>query len=215
MGNIRVVLAEDHALVRAGISALLGSLRGVEVVGQVADGATAIQAIEELQPDLAILDITMQGMSGLDATAIITQKFPDVRVMILSMHASEEYVLQALRVGAAGYLLKDAGIDELEIALRSVAAGETYLSPSVSRHIAAYVKRTGSENEPRETLTPRQREILQRIARGRTTQQIAAELFISAKTVETHRTQLQARLDIHDVAGLVRYAIRVGLVDSD
>jgi DNA-binding NarL/FixJ family response regulator len=222
MPSIRVVLADDHALVRAGIRALLHSLEGVQVVGEAGDGAEALRLIALHQPDVVLMDIGMEGLNGLDATAQLTQQTPHVRVIILSMHANEEYVVQAIRAGAAGYLLKDSAMAELEIAVRAVARDETYLSPPVSKHVLAdYVKRVSGEpaaspdERPHPPLTPRQREILQRIAEGHTTQAIAHQLGISVKTVETHRAQLMERLQIHDLAGLVRYAIRTGLVRSD
>lgn len=217
---LRVLLAEDHALVRAGICALLESLSDIEVVAQVSDGLSALQWIEKAAreqalPDVAILDISLGGMSGLEACARIAQDFPAVRTMILSMHSSEEYVLRALRNGAGAYLLKDSGFNELEIAVRAVAQGETYLSPAISRHVVEdYVRRIGAEEDPQVLLTPRQREILTLIAQGKTTGQIATELTISNKTVETHRSQLMARLDIFDIPGLVRYALRTGLIES-
>jgi len=222
--NVRVVLADDHTLVRSGIRALLNGLPGVEVVAEAGDGREALRLTENLHPDLVLMDIAMAGMNGLEATARLTKEYPQIKVIILSMHANEEYVLQALRAGAAGYLLKDAGTAELEIAIRAVARGETYLSPPISRHvISEYVRRVGSDFSPGETmsqavlerLTSRQREILQLIAEGHTTQEIANLLHISVKTVETHRMQLMDRLDIHDVAGLVRFAIRVGLVSLE
>jgi DNA-binding NarL/FixJ family response regulator len=158
----------------------------------------------------------MPGLNGLETAARITQEFPHVRVIILSMHANEEYVLQALRAGAAGYLLKDADIVELELALKAVIRNETYLSPAISKQVVAeYIQRVGGETSPLDQLTPRQREILQLIAEGHTSKEIAKMLNISVKTVETHRTQLMERLDIHDVAGLVRYAIRIGLIPLD
>ena len=162
------------------------------------------------------MDIAMPEMNGLEATAHVVKEFPQVRVMILSMHANEEYVLQALRSGAMGYVLKDAGISELELAVRAIVRGETYLSPAVSKHVVAdYVRRVSSEPSSLEQLTSRQREILQLIAEGRTTKEIADLLYVSVKTVETHRLQLMKRLNIHDIAGLVRYAIRMGLVLPD
>jgi len=216
MDSIRIVLAEDHTIVRAGIRALLENLAGVEVVGEAGDGREAIRLIETLHPDLVLMDIAMSGLNGLEATARIVKEFPQVRVVILSMHASEEYVLQALRAGAVGYLLKDAGTAELELAIRSVAREETYLSPAVSKHVVAdYVRRVGGEPSSLERLTRRQREILQLIAEGHSTQEIAQMLSISVKTVETHRSQLMERLDIHDVASLVRYAIRMGLITTN
>ncbi len=224
MKPTRVLLAEDHTLVRAGIRALLQNLAGIEVVAEASDGREALRLIKTYQPDVVLMDIAMAGLNGLEATARVTKEFPTVRVVILSMHSTEEYVAQALRAGAAGYLLKDAAAAELELAVTAVARGETYLSPAVSKHVIAdYLRRVGDREASggggatpaSELLTPRQREILQLIAEGRSTKEIAAILHLSVKTVETHRTQLMARLDIHDVAGLVRYAIRIGLVTPD
>lgn len=213
MSPIRMLLAEDHTIVRAGIRALLQNLDGLEVVGEAGDGREALRMVETLHPDIVLMDIGMAGLNGLEATARISKEYPHVRVIILSMYASEEYVLQALRAGAVGYLLKDAGITELDLAIRSVARDETYLSPAVSKHVVAdYVRRVGGEPSSLERLTRRQREILQLIAEGHSTQEIAQMLSISVKTVETHRSQLMERLDIHDVASLVRYAIRMGLI---
>lgn len=223
MSTIRLLLADDHGLVRAGIRALLESLEGVSVVAEAANGREALHLVEIHHPDLALIDIAMSELNGLEATQRITREHPGTRVIILSMHANEEYVLQALKAGASGYLLKDAFTTELEMAIHSVFRGETYLSPPVSKHvIAGYMRRVGGDDldqdSPRtllERLTPRQREILQLIAEGHTTQEIAHKLSISVKTAETHRTQLMDRLDIHDIAGLVRYAIRVGLITLD
>ncbi len=223
MTPIRVLLADDHGLVRAGIRALLQSLSGIEVVAEAEDGREALRLIAAHRPDVVLMDIAMPGLNGLEAAARATKEFPGVRVIILSMHANEEYVLQALRSGAAGYLLKGARTPELELAVISVARGETYLSPAASKHVVAdYVQRTSGEIargeidvDPFERLTPRQREILQLIAEGRTTKEIARLLEISVKTVEMHRAQLMERLGIHDVAGLVRYAIRSGLVAAN
>lgn len=224
MKPTRVLLAEDHTLVRAGIRALLQNLTGIQVVAEASDGREALRLIKTYQPDVVLMDIAMAGLNGLEATARVTKEFPTVRVIILSMHSNEEYVAQALRAGAAGYLLKDAVAAELELAVTAVARGETYLSPVVSKHVIAdYLRRVGGRKtsggggatSASELLTPRQREILQLIAEGRSTKEIASILHLSVKTVETHRTQLMARLDIHDVAGLVRYAIRIGLVALD
>jgi DNA-binding NarL/FixJ family response regulator len=214
------LLVDDHGLVRAGIRALLESLDGIQVLEEADDGREALRLIELHRPDVVLMDIAMSGLNGLEATKRVNRDFPETRVIILSMHANEEYVLQSLRAGAAGYLLKDAGTVELEIAIKAVAGGETYLSPPVSKHVISdYVRRMSSgEQETPSTLdrlTLRQREILQLIAEGQTTQEIARLLNIGVKTVETHRMQLMERLDIHDVAGLVRYAIRVGLISAD
>jgi DNA-binding NarL/FixJ family response regulator len=238
MKTIRVLLAEDHALVRAGFRALLQAVADVRVVAEAGDGRAALRLIEEQQPDVVLMDIAMPGLNGLEAAARVAREFPHVRVIILSMHANEEYILQALRAGAAGYLLKDADTPELELALKTVTRGEVYLSPAVSKHVADYVRRIAdasgaasrpasrsgrgsaqgageADSSPFERLTPRQREILQLIAEGHTTREIARILNVSAKTVETHRARLMEELDIHDVAGLVRFAIRVGLVAPD
>jgi DNA-binding NarL/FixJ family response regulator len=213
MKSIRILLADDHTLVRAGISSLIQSLPGVQVVAEAGDGREALSLIEMHQPDVALLDIAMPGLNGLEVAAQVANNFPFVRVLILSMHATEEYVLRALRAGAAGYLLKDADTAELELAIKAVTSGETYLSPAVSKHVTEYVRRIGEgEHSTLERLTPRQREVLQLVAEGHTTQEIARMMNLSVKTVETHRTQLMERLDIHDIAGLVRYAVREGLV---
>lgn len=215
--TLKILLADNHTLVRAGIRALLEQIPDVVVVGEAADGREAIKLVERYRPNLVFMDITMPVMNGLEATVRIVKEFPQTRVVMLSVHTDEEYVLQALRSGAAGYLLKDAGRAELEIAVAAVARNETYLSPAVSRHVVGdYVRRTGGGSENRlDSLTPRQREILQLIAEGKSTKEIASILDVSVKTVETHRAQLMERLDIHDVAGLVRYAIRTGIVTAD
>jgi DNA-binding NarL/FixJ family response regulator len=213
---IRVLLVDNHTLVRAGLRALIQNIQGIQVVAEAGDGREALRSLGEYQPDVVLMDIAMPEMNGLEAAAHVVKEFPLVRVVILSMHANEEYVLQALRLGAMGYLLKDAGISELELALRAVCQGETYLSPAVSKHVVSnYLQRVGNKSSSSTQLTSRQREILQLIAEGRTTKEIAELLYISVKTVETHRMQLMKRLDIFDVAGLVRYAIRMGLVISD
>jgi DNA-binding NarL/FixJ family response regulator len=213
---IRVLLADDHTLVRAGLRALLQSLEGVQVVAEASHGREAVNLVTTYQPDVVLMDIGMPELNGLEATAHIVKDFATTRVIILSMHHNEEYVLKALRAGAAGYLVKDAGTAELETAVRAVARGETYLSPAVSKHVVGdYLRRVGAEESPLDPLTPRQREVLQLLAEGHSTQDIAQKLNISTRTVETHRTQLMERLDIHDLASLVHYAIRTGLVKPD
>jgi DNA-binding NarL/FixJ family response regulator len=215
MPALRVLLADDHALVRAGMRSLLRDIEGVEVVGEAADGAQALALAERERPDVVLLDIAMKGMNGLEAAARFRELHPGIKVIILSMHASEEYVLQALRAGAAAYLIKDSATAELEIALRSVMRGETYLSPAISRQVVeGYVQRVGA-GAGEDPLTPRQREVLKRIAEGRSTKEIAFDLGLSVKTVETHRAQIMERVGIRDVAGLVRYAMRTGLVPPE
>jgi DNA-binding NarL/FixJ family response regulator len=213
MNMIRVLIADDHTLVRAGIRALLQGLEGVEVIAEAGDGREALALVEAERPDVLVTDIGMPVMTGLELTERVTCALEPTRVLILSMHASEEYASRAIQAGASGYLLKDSRLAELEIAVRAVARGETYFSPAVSKHIIAdYLKRTGAIPAELGALTPRQREILRLVADGETTKAIARKLGISTKTVEAHRTQLMKRLRIHDVAGLVRYAIRTGLV---
>lgn len=212
MTSVRVLLAEDHQLVRAGIHALLDRMAGVEVVAEVSDGVEALKAVEAVQPDLVLMDVAMPGLNGLEAAGRITRQWPAVRIIMLSMHANEEYLRQALKAGAMGYLLKGADLVELEHAIRTVSGGEPYLTPSVARYtIDAYRQGGVRELTPVERLSPRQREILQLIAEGHSTKEMAYRLKLSAKTVETHRAQLMARLDIHDIAGLVRFAIKAGL----
>lgn len=214
MKPIRILLADDHDLVRAGIRSLVQGVEGLEVVAEAGDGREALRLVRTQHPDVVLMDIAMPGLNGLDATARIVKAFPKSAVIILSMHATREYVLEALQAGASGYVLKNAAVDELEIAIRTVARGGKYLTPSVSGQIVNGVTRA-PDTPPAAALTPRQREILQLIAEGRSTREIGDLLHISVKTVETHRAQLMDRLGIHDVAGLVRYAIRTGLVTPD
>lgn len=214
--DIRVLVADDHKLVRAGMISLLNNLSGVEVVGEADNGRVAIDLVEELHPDVVLMDIAMSSMNGLEAAERIIGVHPECRVLILSMHSTEEYVVEALRIGVTGYLIKDAAASELEVAIRAVAHGERYLSPAVSTFLMdRYRVLTLWKEDTLQVLTPRQREILQLIAEGRSTKEIAGILKVATKTVETHRTQLMERLNIHDVAGLVRYAIRVGLISAD
>jgi DNA-binding NarL/FixJ family response regulator len=212
MSHLRVVIVEDHALVRAGMRALLQKIEGIEVVSDLGDGWEAVKSVQTDPPDLVLMDIAMPGLNGLDATARIVRESPTTRVILLSMHANEEYFQQALQAGASGYLLKGAELAELELALKTVARGETYLTPAVAKFaINAYRHKPEGPSGPLAKLSLRQREILQLIAEGHTTKDIAHRLTLSVKTVETHRSQLMGRLDIHDVPGLVRFAMRVGL----
>lgn len=216
MGPIRVVLADDHQLVRAGFRALIQKFAGFEVVAEASDGREAVQHVEKFHPELVLMDIMMPELDGLGAAVQVAAVSPQTRVVILSMNSGADSVLSAMRVGAAGYLLKDVSPAELELALRSVARGQTYLSAAASRHvIAGYVRGTSAAATPLERLTPRQREVLQLIAQGSTTKEVARKLKISVKTAETHRSQLMQELEIHDIAGLVRFAIRSGLISSD
>ncbi|MBI5633784.1 MAG: response regulator transcription factor [Nitrospirae bacterium] len=220
---MRILLADDHALVRAGFRALIQKIEGVEVIAEAADGHEALRLIRELTPDIAFIDISMPGMNGLEVTVRAVKESPATQIVILSMHADDEYVLQALRSGAVGYVLKDAEISELEDALRAVSKGRVYLCSAISDHFAlrypdrieAAMKKSGKETKHFEALTARQREILQLIAEGHTTKEIASKLNLSTKTVETHRSQIMDRLNIRDLAGLVRYAVRSGIVQPE
>ena len=216
MNNLRVLLVEDHTLVRAGFKALLEKIEGILVVGEVSDGRNAVKMAKELEPDVVLMDIAMPGMNGLEATRRIRQECPRTKILMLSMYTNEEYLKEALRAGASGYLLKDADRNELELAIKAVWRGETYLTPGMAKFaVDAYCRKGEAQTGPLARLTGRQREILQLIAEGCSTKQIAQRLDLSVKTVETHRAQLMERLDIHDVPGLVRLAIRTGLVQSD
>ena len=216
MHPIHVLIADDHHLVRAGIVALLKSINNVTVITQAGDGREALALIEREHPDIALLDIVMPLLNGLDVAARVTKKWPDVRVLMLSAYANEEYVLRALHVGAMGYLIKDADTFELELALRTLMHGESYLSPGISKNfIVDYAQRIGDVATSAKLLTSRQREVLQSLVEGHSTKEIAAQLRISIKTVETHRTDLMERLKIHDLAGLVRFAMRAGLLASE
>jgi DNA-binding NarL/FixJ family response regulator len=206
MKRIRVLLADDHGLVRAGFRSLLGKLPEVEVVAEATDGGEALALMKVHRPDIILMDISMKGMDGLTATRQAVKELPEVRVIILSMHDEGEYISQAFQAGAAGYLLKSGKINELREALLAVAKGEQYLSPELSvRTVVSSAPQAGG-------LSPRQLEVLKLIAASQTTKEIADVLKISPKTVETHRAELMKRLEIHDVAGLVRYVIQQGLL---
>ena len=213
---VRVLLADDHKLVRAGFRAMLDSLGDVEIVGETGDGREALELIRQHRPDVALLDITMPSLTGLEVAARVANEMQNVRIIILSMHTTEDYIARAVRAGVSGYLLKNADPVELELALRAAVNGQMYMSPTVSKQLVDdYLRRMGSDAGPEEQLTTRQREILQLIAEGKSTKDIAVTLDLSIKTVETHRKDLMDRLGIHDVAGLVRYAIRAGIIKAD
>jgi DNA-binding NarL/FixJ family response regulator len=211
---IRILLADDHKLVRAGIRSLLERLPDIEVVGEASDGQEALRLIDEHRPRMVLMDIAMPLLNGLEATRRLAKAFPEVSVIILSTYSDEEHVYQALRAGASGFLEKGAALEELELAIRAVARGETYLSPPISKPvIMEYARRTSLDLQSTERLSPRQVEILQLIAEGKSMKQIALGLSISVKTVETHRTAVMNRIGVRDVAGLVRYAVKTGLID--
>ena len=212
--RIRVLLVDDHALVRAGIRALIEMIESVDVVGEAGNGAEALRSIEKLNPHIVLLDITMPDMNGLEVLQRITSRFFGVRVIILTLHEAREYAVQALHFGAAGFIPKSAAAAELKDAIEMVMQGKTYVSAQTPQQTAArVVLNDDKQRELLDRLTPRQREILVRIAEGQSTKEIARALDISVKTVESHRSQLTERLSIHDVAGLVRFAIKAGLIN--
>lgn len=215
---IRVLIADDHTLLRAGLRALLERNPDLSIVAEAQDGREALALVEVHQPNIVLMDVAMSGLNGLEAAQAMIHKFPYTRVIILSMHRNEEYVLRALQIGASGYLLKDAAAGELHNAIHDVMNGKLYLSPVIAQSLLAYQAHFGAlpagMNEL-DRLTPREREVLQLIAEGRTMNEIAGVLGISVKTVETHRYRLMDKLDIHHVTGLVRLALRMGLVQNE
>jgi len=214
---IHVILADDHTLVRAGIRALLEKLPEVKVVGEAGDGREVLNLVKAHPPDVVLMDIAMPGLNGLEAAERMARDFPKVRVIMLSMHNNEEYVLRAIKAGATGYLLKKAATAELETALHRVVDGEIYLSREISTQLHKKFPLQGIADRkgPLEQLTGRQREILQLIAEGRNTKQIGETLKVSPKTIEYHRMKLMNCLNVHDIAGLVRFALRVGLIPEE
>jgi DNA-binding NarL/FixJ family response regulator len=211
----RIVLADDHALVRAGIRSLLETLPGVEVVSEYGDGIEAFESVRRDPPDAILLDITLPGLNGLEVAARIKRLEVPTRVLMLSMHNSPEHAARALAAGACGYLNKDSAFDELASALDVIFSGKRYLCRALNEDVVLDLEqRAGEAKSELELLTPRQRQILQLIDEGHPTRQIAERLYLSVKTVETHRGQIMQRLNIFDVPGLVRFAIRNGLVSS-
>jgi len=213
---IRVLIADDHALVREGIRRVLDEDPGFDVVAEAADGREAIERIAQTGPDVAILDISMPEVSGLEAARRLQAEAPDVKVLILSMHDESEYVMRAVHAGAAGYLLKDdAGPAHLRQAVRAVHAGESYFSPAVAATLTDALRGGSSgSSDPLERLTGREREVLRLVAAGNSNKQIAAQLGISRRTVESHRESMMRKIEIRTVAGLTRFALENGLLDD-
>ncbi len=211
--KIRIVLADDHAVVRDGLRKLLEVQNGFEVVGEAEDGVTAVELAERLTPDVVVMDVWMPRLSGIEATRRIARLPGTTRVLVLTMHKSRSHVEEALRAGAAGYVLKDAPATEVMAALAAVHRGECYLSASITQQVVDALAHPGTpESSPLAALTEREREVLQLIAEGLTSKEIATQLGVSLKTVEAHRANLMEKLDIHKVSGLVRFAIREGLI---
>ncbi len=217
MGKIKVLVADDHTILRQGIKALLDNQEGIEVVGEAKDGREAIKLIEELLPDVILMDIAMPGLNGAEATRRIKKKFPKMKVLVLTMYANEEYISQTLNAGANGYLVKETAFQDLITAIKAVYRGEAFMSPSISKKVMnSYIQQDrGDKKKICEILTTREREILQLIAEDNSSKKIAETLFISPKTVETHRTHIMDKLNIHNRSGLIKYAIRKGMVDID
>ncbi|MBN2593966.1 MAG: response regulator transcription factor [Sedimentisphaerales bacterium] len=211
--NIRVLLVDDHSIIREGLRSLLEKQPGMEVVADTDDGRKAFDLVRELLPDIIIMDITMPGLNGIEATRRIVDEFPAVKVIALSIHSKRRYVADMLSAGAAGYVLKECLFDELVQAIKAVAAGGRYLSPRIADVVVSdYVKRLSTTPEsPFEALKTREREVLQLVAEGKSTKQIALDLHLSTKTIEANRRQIMEKLNIHSVAELTKYAVREGL----
>jgi two-component system response regulator NreC len=218
MGRIRVLLAENHTIVRKGLRVLLDDETDIEVVGEAEDGREAVEQVERLHPDVVLMDITMPLLNGVEATRQIKAQHPEVQVLGLTRHENEEYIYQLLRAGASGYVVKQAAPAELVEAIRAVFEGDTYLSPSINPSVVeAYIRQANAmvKKGPEERLTPREREVLQLVAEGRTNREIARVLSISVKTVEHHRANLMSKLGLYSAAELTQYAIRMGVIDVD
>ncbi len=214
--TLRILLADDHRLFADGLRGLLLQERGLEVVATAKDGREAVRLARQLRPDLVIMDLSMPGMSGIEATRQITSELAGIKVLCLSMHTETHFVEAALEAGARGYLLKDSALEELAEAVRTVSAGRSYLSPAVAGSVLEALRdhRPLAGKSAHELLTPREREVLQLVAEGRSTKEIAAELHVSTKTVLTHREHLMDKLRIRSVAGLTKYAVLEGLTSS-
>ena len=215
MSSIRIALVDDHQIVRDGLTALLSPIKGLDVVAQASSGREAVILARKESVDVFIMDIAMADLNGLEATKRIVAADPAAKIIMLSMHSSEEYVVRSLQNGASGYLVKNAAPEELEAAIRKVASGGVYLSPSIGDTMRSHILSKSVGSQTKDVLTSRQLEILQAIAEGTRTRQIAETLCISPKTVETHRSQIMQKLNIDNVPGLVRYAIRHGIITVD
>lgn len=213
--SIRIVLADDHRIIREGLRALIAGLHGMEVIAEAADGRTAVRLARELKPDVIIMDIGMAELNGMEATRQIRAETPRTKVIALSMHSDARFVAEMLKAGSSGYLLKDSAFEELARAIKAVTANQTYLSPGISGVVIKdYVGRLGEARpEPATPLTPREREVLQLVAEGHSSKEIAAKLHVSLKTVDTHRQQIMGKLGLRSVAELTKHAIREGLTD--
>lgn len=216
MKKIKLLVADDHKIFRQGIKKLLEEQNDLQIVGEAKDGREAVKKAQELKPDIILMDVAMADLNGLQATREIKKALPDTKVLMLTMHKNEEYVLQSFQAGASGYVLKEGAVEDLVAAIHSVDNDKSFLSPTISKTVIdAYVRKmeTGKMETPFDLLTDREREVLQLIAEGYTNREVAKSLYISVKTVEAHRAHIMRKLNIHEVAKLVKYAIQKGLVD--
>ena len=214
--SIRILLADDHTIIRDGLASLLNARADLEVVGEAEDGLRVLELAAELKPQVVVMDISMPGLNGIDATRKLMEGEDPPKVVVLSMHSDRRFVLGALKAGASAYLLKDGGFDELASVIRDVVAGGIRLSPQITDAVVHdYIRLASADASPDDPLTPREREVLQLLAEGDSTKEMAARLNVSVKTVETHRRQVMEKLDLHSVAELTKYAIRTGLTTLD
>lgn len=214
--SVRIVLADDHKIVRDGLRAILAQETGFEIVAEAGDGQNALALAEKHRPDIVVMDISMPGLNGIEAARKMAGLTPPIRVLALSMHTDRHFISEMLRAGASGYLLKDCAGEELGLAIRTIVGGKTYLSPSVSRVIVdEFVNRGAPANSARAILTTRELEVLQRLAEGKSIKEIAFELNVSVKTVETHRAKISEKLGISSIAELTKYALREGITSLE
>jgi DNA-binding NarL/FixJ family response regulator len=216
--TIRVLIADDHKIMLAGLRSLLEKQTDIEVVGEADNGRKAVQMAQEKKPDVVVMDVSMPDLNGIEATTQISESLPETRVIALSMHSDKRFVMGMLRAGASGYLLKDCASQELANAILQVATGKKYLSPEITGVVLGDILQGGSPGEvatATSQLSPREREVLQLIAEGWSTKQAASHLYVSVKTIETHRRQIMKKLDLHSIADLTKYAIREGLTSIE
>lgn len=214
--SIKILLADDHKIIREGLVSLLEQSPGMQVVGQAANGREAMQIARRCRPDIIVMDVSMPELNGMEATSQLIAELPDTKIIALSMHSDKRFVAGMLKAGASGYLLKNAAFDELVDAINTVCANETYLSPKIAAVVINdYVSFAKNEEKQQNPLTQREREVLQLLAEGKSTKQIAGDLFVSVKTIESHRQNIMKKLNIYNLADLIKYAIREGYTSLD